>query len=220
MVLLAVGGCNQIRGTLRLRLIVNFSETRALNDGQRGLTVWLTGLPSAGKTTLGLGVTERMRGVGERVELLDGDLMRAKIGRGLGFSREDREENLRRISFVAELLTHHGVHVVVAAISPYADLRLEIRNRLSPFIEVFVNAPLAVCEQRDVKGLYDRHRKGEIKGLTGVDDIYERPLAPEVECHTDLETVDESVGKIMAMIETKRRELLAGGAPRISGGAA
>jgi adenylyl-sulfate kinase len=170
----------------------------------RGLAIWLTGLPSAGKTTLGQNVAQRLLGDGEPVELLDGDVLRSKIGRDLGFSRQDREDNLRRISFVADLLARNGITVVVAAISPYSALRREIREQLSPFLEVYVNAPLPVCEQRDVKGLYRRCRNGEIKGLTGVDDIYEPPLGPEVECRTDIETVEQSVGKIFAAIRRLR----------------
>ena len=183
---------------------------RGTNDSHRGMTIWLTGLPSAGKTTLGRNVMERLLDEGETVELLDGDLMRSQIGRDLGFSRQDREHNLRRIGFVAELLARNGITVVVAAISPFRELRAELRDQLSPFLEVFVNAPLAVCEQRDVKGLYRRRRNNEIAGLTGVDDVYEPPLSPEVECRTDLETVEESVGKILVAIRNRRdREIAA-----------
>jgi adenylylsulfate kinase len=177
---------------------------REINSSRRGLTVWLTGLPSAGKTTLGRNIAKRMLDDGEAVEMLDGDLIRSKICVDLGFSRKDREESLRRISFVADLLTRNGVNVVVAAISPYLSVRSEIREQLSPFLEVFVNAPLAVCEKRDVKGLYKRCRNHEISGLTGVDDIYEPPPSPEVECRTDLETVEESVAKILAAIRVRR----------------
>ena len=173
---------------------------------RQGLTIWLTGLPSAGKTTLGREVVDQLLRTGQRVELLDGDLMRAHLGQGLGFSRQDREENLRRICFVAELLTRNGINVVIAAIAPYSKLRSEFRNRLSPFVEVFVNAPLGVCEQRDVKGLYGRFRKGELKGLTGVDDVYDQPVSPEVECRTDIETVEESVHKIMATIHVRQQQ--------------
>lgn len=177
---------------------------RERNDSLRGLTIWLTGLPSAGKTTLGRGIAEKLRDDGEAIEMLDGDLIRSRIGRDLGFSRQDREENLSRISFVAELLARNGITVVVAAISPYRALRQEFREQLSPFLEVFVNAPVAVCEQRDVKGLYRRRRNNEIKGLTGIDDLYEPPLSPDVECRTDIETVEESVGKILAAIRIRR----------------
>jgi adenylylsulfate kinase len=177
---------------------------RESNEPIRGLTIWLTGLPSAGKTTLGRNVAQRLLHDGDAVELLDGDVIRSKIGRDLGFSHQDREDNLRRICFVADLLARNGVTVVVAAISPYSALRREIRKQLYPFLEVFVNAPLPVCEQRDVKGLYRRCRNGEIKGLTGVDDVYERPFSPEVECRTDLETVEESVDKILSAIRIRR----------------
>jgi adenylylsulfate kinase len=182
---------------------------RVTNQSHRGLTIWLTGLPSAGKSTLGRNVVKQLLDAGEAVELLDGDLIRAKIGRNLGFSREDREDNLRRISFVADLLTRNGVTVVVAAISPFRALRSEFREQLSPFLEVFVNAPVAVCEQRDVKGLYKRFRNHEITGLTGVDDVYESPTSPEVECRTDLETVEESVAKILTAIRLRRKRGLA-----------
>jgi adenylylsulfate kinase len=182
---------------------------RHSNGPLRGLTIWLTGLPSAGKSTLGRNIVKQLQDEGESVELLDGDLVRAKIGRGLGFSREDREDNLRRISFVADLLTRNGINVVVAAISPYRALRSEFREQLSPFLEVFVNAPVTVCEKRDVKGLYKRFRNHEITGLTGVDDVYEPPVSPEVECRTDLETVEESVAKILAAVRVRRARVLA-----------
>ena len=152
--------------------------------------------------------------------MLDGDLIRAKICKDLGFSRQDREDSLRRISFVADLLTRNGVTVVVAAISPYLSVRSEIREQLSPFVEVFVNAPLAVCEERDVKGLYKRCRNHEITGLTGVDDIYEAPPSPEVECRTDLETVEESVAKILAAIRARQvQNLVESKSTHRSGGA-
>lgn len=182
---------------------------RETNDSSRGLTIWLTGLPSSGKTTLGKNIARQLVDDGEAVELLDGDVIRSMIGRDLGFSRPDREDNLRRISFVAELLARNGITVVVAAISPYSALRREIRDQLSPFLEVFVNAPVEVCEQRDVKGLYRRYRNGEIKGLTGVDDVYERPSSPEVECRTDIETVEESVSRILAAIRIRRKHSFA-----------
>ena len=187
---------------------------RETSELSRGITVWLTGLPSAGKTTLGRNVMERLLDEGDTVEMLDGDLMRSQIGRDLGFSRQDREQNLRRIGFVADLLARNGVTVLVAAISPYRDLRAEFREQLSPFVEVFVNAPLAVCQQRDVKGLYRRRRNNEIQGLTGVDDVYEAPLSPDVECHTDRETIDESAAKILSAIRSRRtRDLAASKAP-------
>ncbi len=164
----------------------------------RGLTIWLTGLSGAGKTTIGKELVRQLQAAGEKVEFLDGDSLRQTICRGLGFSYEDRCENIRRIGFLAELLTRHGITVVVAVISPYQSMRDEVRQRVEHFLEVYVNAPLAVCEQRDVKGLYKRTRAGEIQQFTGVSDPYEPPLSPEVTCFTDRETIDESVAKILA----------------------
>ena len=165
------------------------------------MTVWLTGLSSAGKTTIAQAVCEQLRARGLPVELLDGDLVRQNLSHGLGFSKEDRDENIRRIGFVAELLSRHGVIVVVAAISPYRAVRDEVRARIGNFVEVWVNAPLAVVEERDRKGIYRRCRSGELHGVTGIDDPYEPPLAPEVECHTDRESLDESTAKVLHAID-------------------
>ena len=133
--------------------------------------------------------------------MLDGDSVRQHLGSDLGFSRSDREENIRRIAFVAGLLARHDVIVLVSAIAPYRALREEVRKRVGRLVEVYVNAPLSVCEQRDVKGLYGRGRRGEMRHLTGIDDPYEAPLTPEVECHTDVETVQESAQKVLHYIE-------------------
>lgn len=165
-------------------------------EKQRGVTIWLTGLSGAGKTTITHELEEKLREAGYSLEVLDGDIVRTNLTKGLGFSKEDRDENIRRIGFVANLLTRHGVIVLVSAISPYREIRDEVRQRIGNFLEVFVNAPLEVCEARDVKGLYQRARKGEIKAFTGIDDPYEPPLDPEVECRTDLETLEESVAKV------------------------
>jgi adenylyl-sulfate kinase len=165
--------------------------------------VWLTGLSSAGKTTLSRAVYERLWARGQRVELLDGDEVRRHLCRGLGFSKEDRNENVRRIGFVAEMLARHGVIAVVAAISPYREVRDELRSRSSNFLEVYVNASLQVCEERDVKGLYRKARSGEIPRFTGIDDPYEPPLSPDVECRTDWETIAESAEKIINAIEVR-----------------
>lgn len=151
-------------------------------------TVWLTGLPSAGKTTLALGLAERLRSAGRPVEVLDGDQARAVLTNGLGFGRADRDENVRRIGFVADLLSRNGVDVVCSVISPFRAARDEVRARhlaSTPdvpdrFVEVWVSAPVEVCAARDVKGLYAKQRAGEIAHLTGVDDPYEPPLAPAV----------------------------------------
>jgi adenylylsulfate kinase len=163
---------------------------------QQGVTIWLTGLSGAGKTTITQALEKRLLAGSYSIEVLDGDVVRTNLTKGLGFSKEDRDENIRRIGFVANLLTRHGVIVLVSAISPYREIREEVRGKIGHFMEVFVNAPLNVCEERDVKGLYQRARKGEIKGFTGIDDPYEAPLHPEVECRTDLEELEESVEKI------------------------
>lgn len=163
---------------------------------QRGVTLWFTGLSGAGKTTITQALENKLREEGYGLEVLDGDVVRTNLTKGLGFSKPDRDENIRRIGFVANLLTRHGVIVLVSAISPYREIREEVREKIGNFAEIFVNAPLAVCEERDVKGLYLKARKGEIKGFTGIDDPYEPPLNPEVECRTDLETLEESLEKV------------------------
>jgi adenylylsulfate kinase len=167
---------------------------------QSGLTVWFTGLSSSGKSTLSRAVCDLLRNAGYDVESLDGDLVRRELSKGLGFSKEDRDENIRRIGFVADLVCRHGVIVHVSAISPYRAVRDEIRTRIGRFMEVHVNAPLAVCEQRDVKGLYRKARSGELKYFTGIDDPYEPPLDPELVCHTDTEAVEQSAEKVFACI--------------------
>jgi adenylylsulfate kinase len=174
-----------------------------------GLVVWLTGLSSAGKTTLSEALCEHLRARNIRVEKLDGDVVRQHLCKGLGFSRADRDENIRRIGFVAELLARNGVLVLVSAISPYRSTRDEIRSKIPAFVEVYVNAPVRVCIQRDVKGLYKKAQAGELKQFTGVDDPYEPPLHPEVECRTDLESVPESVDKLMEYLNHHYANLLA-----------
>lgn len=168
---------------------------------QRGVTVWFTGLSGAGKTTITKAVEEVLRAKGYGLEILDGDVVRENLTKGLGFSKADRDENIRRIGFVANLLTRNGVIVLVSAISPYREIREEVRQKIGSFVEVFVNAPLEVCETRDVKGLYKRARSGEIKSFTGIDDPYEAPLNPEIECHTDKEELSESVEKVIKKLE-------------------
>ena len=172
-----------------------------MSVNQKGVTVWFTGLSGAGKTTLARAVYDELKRRGYRVEILDGDVVRQYLTKGLGFTKEDRDENIRRIGFVAHLLTRNGVIVLVAAISPYRETREEVRRKIGDFIEVYVNAPLEVCEQRDVKGLYKKAREGKIKNFTGISDPYEPPLNPEVECRTDLESVDESVAKVLKKLE-------------------
>ena len=171
--------------------------------GRRGMTVWLTGLSSAGKSTLGQGLYDRLWAMGHKVELLDGDTVRRSLCKGLGFSKEDRDENIRRIGFVADLLTRNGVVVIVCVISPYRAIREEMRRQIGDFVEVYVNAPLGVCEQRDVKGLYKKARSGQLPGFTGIDDPYEAPENPEVECRTDLESPQQSVERILRCLESR-----------------
>jgi adenylylsulfate kinase len=166
-----------------------------------GRTVWLTGLPSAGKTTIARAVEKRLLDEGRNVEVLDGDVVRTHLTKGLGFSREDRDENVRRIGFVADLLSRNGVIVLCSVISPYRAVRDELRElHEGRFVEVHVSTPVEVCSERDVKGLYARQRAGEISGLTGVDDPYEAPLAPEVTIPTHELSVDEAVELVLAAI--------------------
>lgn len=166
-----------------------------------GVTIWFTGLSGAGKTTISQAVANALRSQGHRLEVLDGDIVRQNLTKGLGFSKADRDENIRRIGFVAHLLTRNGVIVLVSAISPYQEVREEVRQRIGNFVEVYVNAPLAICEERDVKGLYKRARSGEIKGFTGIDDPYEPPLSPDIECRTDREDISASVAKVFSKLE-------------------
>jgi adenylylsulfate kinase len=167
----------------------------------KGLTVWFTGLSSAGKTTISKALYGDMCGRGYKVEWLDGDVIRQRLSKGLGFSKEDRDENIRRIGFVAELLTRHGVIVLVSAISPYREVRDEMRQRIGNFLEFYVQASLAVCEQRDLKGIYKRARAGEMDNVTGVNDPYEPPLTPEVVCCTDRETPEESTARVARAVD-------------------
>jgi len=169
--------------------------------GQRGVTVWFTGLSGAGKTTISRAMEKELRVRGLNVEVLDGDMLRRNLTRGLGFTKADRDENIRRIAFVARLLTRNQVIVLVSAISPYRATRDEVRRVIGDFVEVYVNAPLEVCEQRDVKDLYKKARAGKIKCFTGIDDPYEPPLNPDVECRTDRESVQESMQKVMQKLE-------------------
>jgi len=168
---------------------------------QRGVTVWFTGLSGAGKTTISQAVAKRLVEAGCKLEILDGDIVRTNLTKGLGFSKEDRDENVRRIGFVSHLLTRHDAIVLVSAISPYRNVRNEVRERVGSFVEVFVNAPLTVCEDRDVKGLYKKARSGEIPNFTGVSDPYEAPENPEIECRTDLESEEESVEKVISTLK-------------------
>jgi bifunctional enzyme CysN/CysC len=171
--------------------------------GMPGLTVWLTGLSSAGKTTISQALYEKLWARGYKVECLDGDVVRRHLSKDLGFSKDDRDENIRRIGFMARLLTRHGVIALVSAISPYRSIRNEMREQIGNFLEVYVHAPLEVCERRDNKGIYRRARAGEIHGVTGIDDPYERPLTPDVECRTDLETPAESTARVLRAVQER-----------------
>ena len=164
-------------------------------------TVWFTGLPSSGKSTLARLLEARIRGRGFPVMVLDGDEVRTWLTAGLGFSREDREENIRRIAHLAMFQNRAGVATITAAISPYQKARDDARRVIGRFIEVYVDCPLAVCEQRDVKGLYKKARRGEVQHFTGVSDPYEPPLAAEVVVRTDRESADECVRRILERIE-------------------
>jgi adenylyl-sulfate kinase len=170
-----------------------------------GMTVWFTGLSGSGKSTISQAVYRELAVTGHRVDLLDGDEVRLFLSRDLTFSKQDRDENVRRIGYVAELLTRNGVITLVSAISPYRDAREQVRTRIPSFLEVYVNASIEECERRDVKGLYKRARAGHIKAFTGISDPYEAPQLPEIECRTDLESVTESVQKVVRAITSRIR---------------
>ena len=168
---------------------------------QKGFTLWFTGLSGAGKTTLARLVEKELSARGHKVEVLDGDIIRTNLSKGLGFSKEDRDTNIRRIGFVCNLLTRNDVVAIAAAISPYREVRDELRSDIGAFVEVFVSCPIEVLGERDVKGLYKKALAGELKNFTGVDDPYESPLAAEVVVHTDRESPEESAARIIAKLE-------------------
>ena len=168
----------------------------------RGFTLWFTGLSGAGKTTIAEIVERELRDRLGTVEVLDGDIVRTNLSKGLGFSREDRDTNVLRIGFVANLLTRNGVAVIVSAISPYKEVRDQVRRDIGEdFIEIFVDAPLEVCAERDVKGLYKKAFSGEIPQFTGVSDPYEPPAAPDLTLKTDEEEPQESARKVIEKLE-------------------
>lgn len=167
----------------------------------KGFTIWCTGLSGAGKTTISNSLIEQLKERNLRIEVLDGDIIRQNLSKGLGFSKEDRDINILRIAFVAQLLSRNGVIVIVAAISPYRKIRRQARKMIGDFFEVYCDAPLEACEARDVKGLYARARRGEIKNFTGIDDPYEVPEDAEVVAHTSEETVEKSVDRIIRTLE-------------------
>jgi adenylylsulfate kinase len=174
-----------------------------------GTVIWFTGLSGAGKTTVSSALEAHLRAKGIPFEVLDGDIVRENLSKGLGFSKEDRDTNVRRIGFVANLLARHGITVLVSAISPYRAVRDEVLAVSPTKLEVFVDAPLRVCAERDVKGLYAKAISGEIPNFTGVSDPYEPPLTPDVHLRTDLITVEEGVQHVLAALESLREPVLA-----------
>jgi adenylyl-sulfate kinase len=183
----------------------NGSSTKGTVLRHRGITVWLTGLSGAGKSTIAEGVCTELLIQGMRAQVLDADVLRKDLNRDLGFSKEDRDENVRRIGYLADRLTRDGVIVLVAAISPYRAARDSVRQTIDNFIEVHVNAPLSVCESRDPKGLYKRVRLGEIHGFTGIDDPYEEPLTPDLRVNTHDRSLKTSVDIVLEAILARLR---------------
>src|SRR5215470_17162500 len=165
-----------------------------------GFTIWFTGLSGSGKSTLSTILQQRLGERGRNVEILDGDVVRTHLSKGLTFSKEDRDTNIKRIAFVCSLLTRNGVACISAAIAPYREARAWARNEIGNFVEVYLKCPIDVCRQRDVKGLYKLVDEGKIKGFTGVDDPYEEPEYPELVIETDEETVEESVTRIFVKL--------------------
>ncbi|MFN8635564.1 MAG: adenylyl-sulfate kinase [Chloroflexota bacterium] len=178
-----------------------FRETSSKHAMSTGFTVWFTGLSGAGKSTLGQAVAEQLRTRGQAVEVLDGDVVRTNLSKGLGFSREDRDTNIRRIGFVAKLLTRNDVGVVVAAISPYRAVRDEVKADIGACVEVFVRCQIDELIRRDVKGLYEKALRGEVSHFTGVSDPYEEPLHPDVVVDTAQEPIEHSVDRVLTALE-------------------
>src|SRR5881396_1227057 len=171
---------------------------------EKGFCLWFTGLSGSGKTTITNLLVKELRKRGSRLEVLDGDIVRQNLSKGLGFSKEDRDTNIRRVAFVADLLSRNGVPVITAAISPYREIRDEARAKMDGrFIETYVKASVEECERRDVKGLYAKARSGEIKEFTGVSDPYEEPLDPEITVETERQTPEESAQQILDYLEAQ-----------------
>jgi adenylyl-sulfate kinase len=170
---------------------------------QRGFTLWFTGLSGSGKTAIAKLVEQELRSRGLKAERLDGDIVRKSLTRDLGFSKEDRDKNIERVTFVAKLLTRNGVAVLCSFISPYRERRAKSREEIGEFIEVYVECPVEVCAERDVKGLYAKAFAGEIKEFTGVSDPYEAPENPEIVCHTAEEAPEDSAAKVVGYLEEK-----------------
>jgi len=174
-----------------------------MREKNPGFTLWFTGLPCSGKSTLAQLVAKELERGGRGVEVLDGDVVRTHLTKGLGFSKEDRDENIRRIGFVCMLLSRHGAAVIAAAISPYRAIRDEVRATIKNFVEVHVDTPLEVCIERDVKGMYKKALAGEMKNFTGVDDPYEAPLSPEILIKTNAESPEQSATRIIQYLEKR-----------------
>ena len=170
---------------------------------RKGFTLWFTGLSGAGKSTLSVPVAEELRCRGHYVEILDGDEVRTNLSKGLGFSKEDRDTNIKRIGYVCKLLSRSGVVAISAAISPYREIRDYNRTQIENFIEIYVKCSLEKLVERDVKGLYRKALAGEIKNFTGVSDPYEEPLNAEIVVESDRETVEESIRKIVEYLESR-----------------
>src|SRR6266702_2692495 len=192
------------RGCSPKLILFEYCETKVggfTYMSNKGFTIWFTGLSGAGKSTLAEAIEERFNAYGRSVEVLDGDIVRMHLSKGLGFSREDRDTNIKRIAFVCSLLTRNGVICISAAISPYREAREWARQEIGNFVEIYVKCPIDVCRQRDVKGLYKLVAEGKLKGFTGIDDPYEEPTNPELVVETCKETIEESVGRIFAELE-------------------
>jgi adenylyl-sulfate kinase len=183
--------------------------SNSLKSDVGGVTLWFTGLPCSGKSTIAQLLIERLQRARLKVELLDGDLVRQKLTKGLGFSKEDRDENIRRIGYVCHLLSRNGVIAIGAAISPYRAIRDELRAMIPCFVEIYLNCPLEVCVERDVKGMYKRALAGELKNFTGVSDPYEVPLHPEVVLNTHEETPEQSAEKVLEYLRARGWEIAA-----------
>ncbi len=177
------------------------SRSQRAEKLDRGFTVWFTGLSGAGKSTLSTALDRELRRRGRRVEVLDGDVVRTNLSKGLGFSRQDRDTNVRRIAFVCHLLTRNGVAVISAAISPYRETRQEARRLIGDFVEVYVRCPIPELVRRDVKGLYAKALRGEIAHFTGISDPYEEPEHPDVVVDSGAETVEQSLERIVRHLE-------------------
>ena len=168
-----------------------------MNSKNKGFTLWFTGLPCSGKSTLAEIIAPELARRGRTVDILDGDIVRTNLTKGLGFSKEDRDENIRRIGFVCGLITKHGGIAISAAISPYRSVRDEVRSKIENFVEVFVDTPLELCIQRDVKGMYKKAIAGEMKNFTGISDPYEPPLEPELRLDTSRLTLEEATSQVL-----------------------